>query len=33
MRTRHGELGNYLYGGPYPHGYPAGLEKQLKWKL
>lgn len=33
MRTRDRELNNYLYGGAYPRGYPAGMEKPLKRKL
>ena len=33
VRTRNGELNDYLYGGTYPKGYPSGVEKQLKRKL
>lgn len=33
MRTRDRSLLDYLYGGPYPRGYPTGLERQLKRKL
>lgn len=33
MRVRDKELNDYLYGGRYPTGYPAGLEKALKRKL
>lgn len=33
METREKELNDYLYGGPYPKGYPTGLEKILKRKL
>lgn len=33
MRTRDQALHEYLYGGPYPRGFPTGLEKQVKRKL
>lgn len=33
MRTRDQALHAYLYGGPYPRGFPTGLEKQVKRKL
>lgn len=33
MRTRTSQLEDYLFGGPYPRGYPTGLERVLKRKL
>jgi proteic killer suppression protein len=33
MRVRDKELLDYFYGGPYPRGYPTGLEKRLKRRL
>ncbi len=33
VQTREKALGDYLYGGRYPKGYPTGLEKPLKRKL
>lgn len=29
MKTRDKELSDFLYGGAYPPGYPAGVERQL----
>jgi proteic killer suppression protein len=29
IQARSKELVDFLYGGPYPKGYPAGCEKQL----
>ncbi|BDR53310.1 hypothetical protein KIM372_12170 [Bombiscardovia nodaiensis] len=33
MKARDRDLFNFLFGGPYPKGYPAGIEKQVKRKL
>lgn len=33
MRIRDKELNDFLYGGRYPKGYPAGLERRLMRKL
>ncbi|PWG66936.1 type II toxin-antitoxin system RelE/ParE family toxin [Bifidobacterium callitrichidarum] len=33
MRTRDKELNDFLYGGRYPKGYPAGCERQLMRRL
>lgn len=33
MRTRDQELSDFLYGGPYPEGYPTGYERVLARKL
>ncbi|MBW3090165.1 type II toxin-antitoxin system RelE/ParE family toxin [Bifidobacterium miconisargentati] len=33
MRTRDKELNDFLYGGRYPRGFPAGCERQLMRKL
>ncbi|MEE1295799.1 MAG: type II toxin-antitoxin system RelE/ParE family toxin [Bifidobacterium sp.] len=33
MKTRTSELNAFLYGGPYPRGYPQGLQKVLMRKL
>ncbi|MCH9275808.1 type II toxin-antitoxin system RelE/ParE family toxin [Bifidobacterium amazonense] len=31
--TRDPELADFLYGGPYPRGYPSGCERQLARRL
>ena len=33
MKTRDKELSDFLYGGAYPPGYPAGVERQLMRRL